>query len=117
MKFRELILLSPYRVPAKDSLMLGEEDMAAFLNGYTALWHPVLLLDTEEPPKIASPYDYESPTAGHVYALPETPQMFHPDDWEDRVRDAGAVSFHASADRQATFASLREALDDLASRG
>lgn len=110
MNSRELLLLSPYRVPAKDSLMLGDEDMAAFLNGYTALWHPALIHGAGEPPKIVSPYDYESPTAEHVYALPETPQMFLPDDWEDRVRDVGAVSFRSSADRPATLANLREAL-------
>ncbi len=107
---RELILLSPYRVPAKDSLMLGDEDMAAFLNGYTALWHPALLYGAAETPKIASPYDYEAPKAGHVYALPETPQVFLPDDWEDRVRAAGAVAVHATADRAGTLANLHEAL-------
>lgn len=111
MDSRELILLSPYRVPAKDSLMLGDEDMASFLNGYTALWHPALLEHAAEPPKVASPYDYESPTAGHVYAMPESPQIFMPDDWEERVRNAGALSFQATPDRGATLANLREALN------
>ena len=110
MNSRELFLLSPYRVPAKDSLMLGDEDMAAFLNGYTALWHPALIQGAAEPPKIASPYDHESPTASHVYAVPDTPQMFLPDDWEARVRDAGAMAFHTSADREATLANLRDVL-------
>lgn len=110
MNQRELILLSPYRVPAKDSLMLGDDDMASFLNGYTALWHPALVVEAAGPPRIASPYDYESPTAGHVYALPESPQMFLPEDWEFRVREAGALSFRASPDRRETIANLNEAL-------
>src|SRR5437764_598902 len=70
---RQLILLSPYRLPAKDSVMLADEDVASFLNGYTALWHPLALRGALEPPRIASPYDHESPTAGHVYPVPIHP--------------------------------------------
>src|SRR5207245_1846380 len=104
------ILPSPYRVPAKDSLLLGDEDLAAFLNGYSVLWHPTLISGASEPPKVASPYDHDSPTAGHVYALPESPQLFLADDWEDRVRTAGALSFRATPDRRETLANLQEAL-------
>ena len=66
----ELILLSPYRLPAQNSLMLGNEDAAAFLNGYTALWHPAALHGASAPPRVGSPYDYEQPSPGHVYAVP-----------------------------------------------
>src|ERR671936_1817118 len=110
MKPRELIVLSPYRVPAKDSLMLGEEDVAAFLNAYTALWHPLALHGAAEPPRVASPYDYDNPIAGHVYAIPESPPVFLPDDWEQRVRDVGAVTFRAAADRATTFENMKAAL-------
>src|SRR5437899_257578 len=110
MDSRDLILLSPYRIPAKDSLFLGDEDVAAFLNGYSVLWHPALVGGAAEPPKVASPYDYESPTAGHVYALPESPQLFLADDWEGRVHGAGAVSFRATPERKETLANLHEAL-------
>ena len=110
---RELILLSPYRLPAKDSLMLSDEDVSAFLNGYLALWHPLAALGAVEPPKIASPYDYENPSAGHVYAIPASPPMFLPDDWDQRVLAAGAVAFRAGSDRNATLANLKEALNTL----
>lgn len=112
---RELILLSPYRLPAQNASMLANDDTAAFLHAYTALWHPAVLLEASGPPKIGSPYDYEQPTAGHVYAVPETPPLILPDDWDERVRQAGAVAFRATADRQATLANLRDALLGLGS--
>src|SRR5262245_23869703 len=110
MSHRELILLSPYRLPTQNASMLSNDDAVAFLNAYTALWHPAALQGASGPPKIASPYDYEQPTAGHVYAVPESPPLVLPDDWDERVRLAGAAAFRASADRPATLASLREAL-------
>src|SRR5438128_9753839 len=90
--------------------MLGNDEAAAFLNGYTALWHPVALRGATAPPRIGSPYDYEHPTAGHLYALPESPPSMLPDDWEQRVSDAGAVCFHATADRHATLRNLCESV-------
>src|SRR5262249_46964202 len=56
------------------------------------------------------PYDHEQPLAGHVYALPENPPPVLPDDWDERVRDAGALVFRATTDRPATLANLKEAL-------
>ncbi len=90
--------------------MLGDEDMAGFLNGYSALWHPAVLQGANEPPRIASYYDYESPVAGHIYALPESPQVFLPEDWDYRVREAGALVFRATADRAETLANLVRAV-------
>src|SRR5437762_6968205 len=113
---RELILLSPYRVPAKDSLMLGEEDVAAFLNAYSVLWHPAALNGASEPPRVASPYDYDNPVAGHIYAIPDSPPVFLPDDWDQRVRDVGAVAFRAVADREATLDNMKEAFHASANR-
>ncbi len=106
---RELILLTPFRLPTQSALYLGNEDVACFLNGYTALWHPALLLHAAGPPRIGSPYDYEQPSAGHVYAVPEQPPLILPDDWDDRVRAAGAVAFRAGLDRSTTLANLRAA--------
>jgi hypothetical protein len=107
---RELILLSPYRLPAQNPLMLGNDDIAAFLNGCSALWHPAALHGASSPPRFGSPYDFEQPTAGHIYAVPESPPLVLPDDWDQRVRDAGAVAFRATADRATTLANLTEAL-------
>ena len=49
MSARELILLSPYTVPGQDPYLLNDEDTAAFLNGYTVLWHPAVLATGWEP--------------------------------------------------------------------
>src|SRR3954452_22011014 len=110
MSARELTLLTPYRLPTQNTLYLGDEDVATFLNGCAALWHPAALAGAAGPPRLASPYDHEQPAAGHVYAVPETPPLFLPDDWDERVRAAGAVAFRATPDRAATLANLRDSL-------
>src|SRR5713101_8015749 len=106
---RELIVLTPYRIPAHHALMLSNEDIAPLQLAYSSLWHPAALHGAAAAPKIGSPYDYEQPTAGHVYAVPESPPLVQPDDWDQRVRDAGAVAFRATPDRATTLANLLEA--------
>src|SRR5712672_1725375 len=108
MSARELILLSPYRLPTQNTLYLSDDDVADFQNGHAALWHPAAAYGAISPPRIGSPYDFEQPSAGHVYAIPDSPPLMLPDDWEQRVRDAGARSFRATADRAATVANLTE---------
>jgi len=110
MSARKLILLSPYQVPTHNILYLGEEEAAAFLNGYIALWHPAALIGAAAPPRVGSPYDYEQPTAGHLYAVPDNPPLLLPDDWDARVRAAGALAFRATGDRETTLENLRQAL-------
>src|SRR5713226_1710555 len=109
---RELILLNPYRLPAQNPLMLGNEEIASFLNGYSVLWHPAALAGASGPPRIGSPYDYEQPSAGQVFAVPESPPLILPDDWDQRVRDAGALAFRATPDRAQTLANLKKALQN-----
>jgi hypothetical protein len=100
---RELILLSPYQYPAQHALTLATEDMAGWMNAWTALWHPAVLWGAKAPPRVDVPYDHETPQAGRVYAVPESPPMILPDDWEQRVRTAGATLVKASADRTGTL--------------
>jgi hypothetical protein len=115
MSTRELVLLSPYRLPTQNALYLADDDVATFLHGYRALWHPAAVLGASGPPRTASPYDHEQPQPGFVYAVPDTPPPMLPDDWDDRVRAAGAVSFRATPDAAATLANLIEALGRSAS--
>jgi hypothetical protein len=110
MSTRELILLSPYRFPSQNTLYLGDEEVAAMLNGYAALWHPAALHGAAGPPKIGSPYDYEQPSPGHLYAVPDNPPLMLPDDWEQRVRTSGARFFRSTSDRAVTLSNLAEAL-------
>jgi hypothetical protein len=107
---RQLILLSPYRLPAQHALTLANEDMAAWLNGYTTLWHPIALWQAAGPPRVESPYDHENPRPGHVYAVPESPPSLLPDDWADKVRAVGSFTFRATPDRTTTIANLLAAL-------
>jgi hypothetical protein len=110
MSARELLLLSTHRLPTQNTLYLADDDVAAFLNGYTALWHPAALAIAAGPPQLASPYDHEQPVAGRLYALPESPPLLLPDDWEQLARENGTLFFRATADRATTLANLKEAL-------
>ena len=111
MSTHELVLLSPYRFPAQYAMTLSDEDMAAWLNGYTALWHPALLWQAKAAPRCEATYDHETPKPGFIYALPEAPPSYLPDDWEERVRQAGSIMFRTTPDRTATLANLKAALD------
>ena len=110
MKQHELILLTPYTYPGQNPLQLANEDMASWLNGYSALWHPAALWGAVKVPRSDAPYDYEQPKEGHVYAVPESPPLILPDDWNERVKNAGAIAFRATPDRATTLANLMEAL-------
>src|SRR5439155_22281721 len=106
----ELILLSPYRLPTQSTQMLANDDVASFLNGYVCLWHPAACVGATRPPIVASPYDYEQPKAGQIFAVPESPPLVLPDDWDQRVLDIGAVAFRSTPDRETTLANLKEAM-------
>ena len=110
MAAKELILLSPHRFPTDTSPILGGEEIACFMNGWSSLWHPAVLLGAPEPPRVASPYDHENPVDGCIYALPDSPALFLPDDWQQRLTAAGAFSYHAAADKDKTLARVREGL-------
>ena len=110
MNTHELVLLSPYRLPAQYAMTMADEDMASWLNGFTVLWHPALLWQAKSLPRVEATYDHEQPKAGFIYALPEAPPAYLPDDWEERVKQAGALVFKATPDREATLANLRAAL-------
>src|SRR5262249_29405606 len=108
MSDRSIFLLSPYRLPTTHQVLLNEDEMAAWLNGYVVLWHPALLLGAVTPPQIASPYDHEMPSDNQVFVRPESPPLFQPDDWPDRVRDAGSLHFSATPGRDETLTNLRK---------
>jgi hypothetical protein len=107
---RKIVLLNPYQLPTQSPLTLAHEDMACWLNGYSALWHPAALWNASGPPAVEATYDHEQPRADHLYALPEAPQLFLPDEWEQKVRAAGSVCFKVTPDRDKTLANLVQAL-------
>jgi hypothetical protein len=110
MNTHELVLLSPYKFPAQYAMTLADDEMAAWLNAYTALWHPALLWQAQGVPRVEATYDHEQPKAGFIYALPEAPPAYLPEDWDERVRQAGAIVFKATPDRAVTLANLKAAL-------
>ena len=113
MSERQLYLLSPYRLPTHHQVLLNEDEMAAWLNGFVSLWHPALIHGAKEPPKVDSPYDHEMPSAGHVFAIPAAPPLFQPDDWPFRLLSAGAIRYEATADRTSTIANLLKAVREV----
>jgi hypothetical protein len=93
--------------------MLGDTEMSAWLTGYLALWHPALIEGAEGPPRIDSQYDHEQPKPAHIYARPEQPELYLPEDWDQRLSQAGAVAFTSHGDWPTTLASLHQAFPDL----
>src|SRR5438874_683425 len=114
MTTRELVLLSPYRFPAQHPLTLADEDMASWLNGYSALWHPLAARLAAAPPRVDSAKDHETPRSGCIYAVPVSPPSLLPEDWEETVRAAGAIAFCATPEREGTLANLKAALPEAA---
>jgi hypothetical protein len=103
---RQLHLLSASRMPTSYPLQLAADEVAAWLNGYAALWHPAALAGATLAPQASVSYDHDTPTPGFVYCVPRGPHLFQPDDWRDRVVSAPAVAFDATPDRAETVANL-----------
>lgn len=103
---RELVLLSPHRFPTEGYPTLGSEECACFLNGWSILWHPLLVRNATRPPRIESTYNHIDPKEGEFYVLPEEPSSAPPDDWDTRVRLASAVTMRAGTDRSQTCEAL-----------
>ncbi len=114
MSDRALILLSPYRLPTHTTLYLADDDVAAFLNAASVLWHPAALNRAIGPPRIDSPYDHDRPVDGQIFAVPEHPPLGLPDDWDSRVSAAGAIVFKTTASRIESLARLKAALEPAA---
>jgi hypothetical protein len=110
MSDRQLHLLSPYRLPTSYPLQLAADEVAAWLHGYLALWHPAALAGAAQPPQASNTYDHDTPGQGFVYAVPQGPHLYQPDDWPARAEAAAAVVFHPSASRAETLDELRRAL-------
>lgn len=115
MSQRELLLISPHRFPTRQPGELPAEEMAAFLNGYLSLWHPTVLQGTGEPPKIVDVGAAHSLHEGQLLVVPAQPGSYLPEDWTDRVKQAGARCYSATSDRAETFKHLANALNQCVS--
>ncbi|QVL34495.1 hypothetical protein KIH39_11475 [Telmatocola sphagniphila] len=116
MNVRRLFLLSPYRMPTNHQVYLSEDEVACWLNGFLVLWHPAMLHGSAAVPIIASAYDHESPAAGECFAVPESPPLYQPENWAERVIDAGALAFKPCSTLQETLESAQHALNSVESR-
>jgi hypothetical protein len=93
-----LVMLSPYRMPTHHALMLGEADTLAWQHAWRLLWHPALLQRANQLPLIADPTDHGVPEANTLYALPESPTPYVPENWYELVRQSGAVAVLSAHD-------------------
>lgn len=110
---RELLLLSPYTPPTQHALMLGDDETACWLNGWTALWHPAALRHASAPPRWLGVYDQDEPGPNQLVAMPEFPPPYVAADWGDRLTAKGGDHFSATPDRKTTLENLRRALAQL----
>src|SRR5580698_2009189 len=107
---RQLHLLSASRMPTSYPLQLSADEVAAWLNGYAAMWHPAALAEATQPPQASVSYDHDNPLTGYIYCTPRGPHLFQPDDWRDRVARVSAIAFDATSDRSETQQNLLAAL-------
>lgn len=114
---RQLHLLSSYRLATSYPLQQTPDEVAAWLNGHAALWHPAALAGAAQVPQASSSYDHDYPRTGFVYCIPEGAQLFQPDNWNDRVEEAKSVVFRATASRGETVDRLLAALRDVGQTG
>src|SRR5262245_21705677 len=110
MSERQLHLLSSYRIATSYPLQQTADEVAAWLNGHAALWHPAALAGVAQPPHASSSYDHDNPQPGFVYCVPEGPHLFQPDDWDSRVEQAKSIVFRATANRGETLERMLNAL-------
>jgi hypothetical protein len=110
MNSRQLHLLSAMRLPTSYPLQIDSQEAAAWLNGYTVLWHPAALWRSSQPPQPSNSYDHDMPSAGFIYSCPRGPQLFQPADWHQRLEAVGAYAFEATADRPETQTNFLEAI-------
>src|SRR5580692_10505606 len=109
---RQLHLLSASRMPTSYPLQLSADEVAAWLNGYVAMWHPAALSEASQPPQASVSYDHDNPMTGYIYCNPRGPHLFQPDDWRDRVLKVSAIAFEAPADRKETQQNLLSLLQE-----
>ena len=114
---RQLHLLTSYRLATSYPLQQTADEVAAWLNGYAALWHPAALAGATQAPQASSSYDHDNPRQGFVYGIPEGPHLFQPDDWNSRVVEARAIVFKANSSRTETFERLLAALREAGQSG
>ena len=114
---RQLHLLSSYRLATSYPLQQTADEVAAWLNGYVALWHPAALAGAAQPPQTSNTYDHDMPRAGFVYCVPEGPHNFQPDNWDERTVEAKSVVYKATASRTETRERLLKALRDSGQSG
>jgi len=114
---RQLHLLSSYRLATSYPLQQTPDEVAAWLNGYIALWHPAALAGASQPPQASVSYDHDNPRTGFIYGVPEGPHLFQPDNWNDRVAEAKSIVFHATPSRAETIERLLNALREAGQTG
>jgi hypothetical protein len=107
----EAFLLSPYKPPTSYPVSLSADEAGAWLAGYFALWHPSVLTRITRPPQSASSYDHDQPGEGFIYCIPSGPHLYQPEDWSQRIQQANAFSFPATADLATTREELQESLE------
>lgn len=114
---RQLHLLSSYRLATSYPLQQTAEEVAAWLNGYAAMWHPAALAGAAQVPQVSNSYDHDFPQSGFVYVIPEGPHLFQPDNWNERAAEAKSIVVRATASRTETLERLLTALREAGQTG
>jgi len=99
-------LVSQHPLPTTTNLYLDEDLVAQILNGYLSLWHPAIIADSINPPKIISYQDTEEITESSIVCLVDASN-------HESYRVKSSNIFNASAQKSETIKNLDKLLKSL----
>lgn len=103
---KTLVLLTSHQPASRYRQSLEEQEVDSFWHGVFLVWHPLLIAQSTEIPKLATYHDYEQPVADHVFVIPQTPHRYHSAEWMEEQKQAGSVFFEALPEWDQTLQSF-----------
>ncbi|MFO0815530.1 MAG: hypothetical protein U0796_20120 [Gemmatales bacterium] len=110
MSARQLVLLSSQRPSSKYRHTIHQDDADAWLNGYLALWHPLILAESQGLPVIGTHEEFESPQTPTLFIVPRTAYQYQSPSWHDEHIAAGSLVVEANTSLEETWQHLALAL-------
>ncbi len=104
--YDDLVVLIPCHSLEDFPTELGEEAAAGLLNGFTVLWHPVLLAACTRAPRWERADDMIEMSSQRLVILPTASEEMVPSRWIERARRDGIVVVKGTADREAMISEM-----------
>lgn len=100
MQFNRLVVLLPSQSLEDLSLRRSAAEAQQLLAAWTALWHPALIQAAQSVPSWCRAEAPPDDPAGQIIVVPPCCRGLLPQDWLQRMTDAGAAVIHDLSDRE-----------------